>query len=345
MKSKTVNIPKLLEKYQIAGLSMATIEGAAIKRTEFFGFLEIGSNRKVESNSIFNACSISKFFTSILVMILAEKDILDLDKDINENLSSWKVPVKPSHRFITLRHLLSHQSGVVDPEGSFDVLNPLLGTPTMIEIVKGKTSYCHVPIQLKYEPGSEFHYSDAGYCIIQLLIEEITGKSFEAVMNDYLFQPLHLNNSTFELPENKHQFACGHSKRGESIKGRFPIYPYPAASGLWTTPTEVARLVIEIMKALKGESKCLSADIAQELMKSQGGKEWMGLGVFLDKPEKGIEISSLGWGVGFQCMVVAYPYKETGLVIMINTDPGVHQLKGIIGEVYRSYNSESSLLS
>jgi hypothetical protein len=58
---------------------------------------------------------------------------------------------------------------------------------------------------------------------------------------------------------------------------------------------------------------------------------------FWIKPIKEFKFSSLGWGVGFQCMMVAYPNLKTGLVIMTNTDLGVHQLKGIIGEVYYAY--------
>ncbi|GGB41173.1 hypothetical protein GCM10011409_18380 [Lentibacillus populi] len=74
-----------------------------------------------------------------------------------------------------------------------------------------------------------------------------------------------------------------------------------------------------------------------EMISSQGCKEWTGLGLFLDSLGKDFEVSSLGWGKGFQCMIVAFPYLETGLVIMTNTDLGVHQLKGIIGEVYKSF--------
>lgn len=91
------------------------------------------------------------------------------------------------------------------------------------------------------------------------------------------------------------------------------------------------------MSSLKDESKIgLSASKAKEMINPQGCKEWTGLGVFLDASKHEIEISSLGWGVGFQCMMVAYPYLKTGAVIMTNTELGVHQLKGIIGEVYNS---------
>lgn len=174
------------------------------------------------------------------------------------------------------------------------------------------------------------------------MIEDVIGKPFKEVMIEHIFQPLNMKNSLFEFPtldETKKYFSCGHNKSGELVTGKYPIYPYPAASGLWTTPTDLALLVIELMNSLNGESKLkLSVSKAMEIINPQGCKEWTGLGVFLDKNEKGIEMSSLGWGVGFQCMMVAYPRLGTGLVIMINTDQGVHQLKGIIGEVYHAYS-------
>jgi CubicO group peptidase (beta-lactamase class C family) len=337
MKPQTINIQKQMEDDQIAGVSMVIIKGSTISKVDCFGSLEIGTNRWVKRDSIFNASSISKFFTSILVMTLSEQGILDIDENINKYLSSWKIPMNPFSSFITLRHLLSHHSGIVDPEGGFPEIMPMFDAPSMVEILEGKTTYCETPIEVKYEPGSEFLYSDAGFCIIQLVVEGALGNSFEEVMKEYLFLPLQLNNSTFRLPQSKDQFSCGHTKNGELVNGKYTIYPYPAASGLWTTPTDVALLVVELMKALKGKSNHLSSINAKEMIKPQGGKEWSGLGVFLDSHEKGIEISSLGWGVGFQCMMVALPLEEAGLVIMTNTDTGVHQLKGLIGEVYRAY--------
>ncbi|MCR8847526.1 beta-lactamase family protein [Rossellomorea sp. SC111] len=336
MKPQTITFDEKLKDYQVVGVSMATIEGDCISKTDCFGILEIGTNRRVDHESIFHACSISKYFTSMLVMTLSEQGILDIDRNINEYLSSWKVPMN-SFGFITLRHLLSHHSGIVDPEGSFHELIPMFETPSIIEILEGKTPYCNIPIEVKYKPGSKFSYSDAGFCVIQLVIEDVMGKPFEEVMEEYLFMPLQLNNSTFQLPPSKDQFSCGHTKGGGLVKEKYPIYPFPAASGLWTTPTDVALLVIELMKAYKGESNQFSKNSAKELVVPQFGKEWMGLGVFRDTHEKGLEVSSLGWGVGFQCMLVAFPNEEAGLVIMTNTDTGVHQLKGLIGEVYRAY--------
>ncbi|WP_299739594.1 serine hydrolase [Rossellomorea sp. y25] len=336
MKPQMINMQKRMKEYGVTGLSMAVIEGGSISSTECCGILEAGTDIRVESDSIFSACSISKFLTSMLVMTLTEQGILDLDEDVNNVLTSWKVPLHEYNGNVTLRHLLSHQSGIVDPEGSFNELNSKFGTPTMVNLLEGKSPYCKVPIEVKYAPERDFHYSDAGFCIIQLLIEDVTGNPFYEVMSEHLFHPLHMKNSTFD-PSSQNA-SCGHMSDGEVVEGKYPIYPYPAASGLWTTPTDLALVVVELMHALKGESKLrLSSSKAAEMIHSQGGKEWTGLGVFLDQNDKGIEISSLGWGVGFQCMVVAYPQLESALVIMTNTDLGVHQLKGIIGDVYKAY--------
>lgn len=346
MRLTNINIKERMEHYNVSGLSVAIIDKGQPPITECFGLLEVGTNENVNSHSIFNACSISKFLTAMLVIQLSEQGILDLDEDINKRLSTWKLPnneFTKNHK-VTLRKLLCHQSGIIDPEDSFPELNLIHGIPTMVELLEGTTPYCSKPIEVKYEPGSDFHYSDAGFCIIQLLIEDVTGKSFESVMNDCIFKPKNMKNSIFlettSSIANRESFARGHNKNGELVDEKYPIYPYPAASGLWTTPTDLAILVVELMNSLKGDSKIgISASGAKEMITQQGCKDWTGLGVFLDGSEQEIEISSLGWGTGFQCMMVAYPYLGTGLVIMTNTDIGVHQLKGIIGDIYNSLNS------
>ncbi|WHY78623.1 serine hydrolase domain-containing protein [Neobacillus sp. WH10] len=341
MKIENISISDRMEHYNVTGLSVALIDESQINMTEGYGVLEAGTTNKVNSNSIFNACSISKFLTSILVMKFTEQGILDLDEDVNNRLISWKVPDNEltQKNKVTLRRLLSHQSGVTDPEGSFAELNSTQGFPTIVDLLEGRTPYCNVPIKVKYEPESDFQYSDAGFCIIQQIIEDRIGKPFNEVMNEHIFEPLEMKNSSFlqTIPKvRREDFSCGHFN-GKIVNGKYPIYPYPAASGLWTTPYDLAILVIELMSSLKGESKIgLSSSKVREMITSQGSKEWTGLGVFLNGSEHEIEISSLGWGVGFQSMMVAYPYLEKGAVIMTNTDLGVHQLKGIIGEVFNS---------
>lgn len=345
MNLKNINIEERMNYYNVPGLSIALIENGQISGTVNYGSLEVESDRKVNENSIFSACSISKFLTGMIAMKLIDERLLDLDEDINKRLMSWKVPENEltKSESVTLRSLLSHQSGIIDPEGSFSELNSKIGIPTMFELLEGGTPYCKVSIKLQCEPGSAFNYSDAGFCVVQQLIEDVTEKPFYQVVNELIFKPLRMENShlsTTMLEVDKKEFSCGHNKNGELVDGKYPIYPYPAASGLWTTSLDLARLVLELLNALKGESKIgISESLAKEMITPQIGKSWTGLGVFLEGSERELEITSLGWGVGFQCMVVAFPYLEKGAVIMTNAELGVHQMEGMIGEIYKSLMS------
>ncbi len=342
MKLKSLNIEERMKHYGVNGISISLIENGLLSGTVNYGILEVNSKRKVNKKSLFNACSMSKFLTGMLALKLIEDKLLDLDENVNEKLVTWKVPDNnfTSNKKVTLRNLLSHQSGIKDPKGSFSELDSTIGVPTIVDLLEGKTPYCNVAIEVQCEPESEFQYSDAGFCVIQQLIEDVTKKPFDQAVNEFICKPLemgssHLKTTLFDI--EKKNLSCGHNKKGELVDGKYPIYPYPSASGLWATSLDIAALVLELMNALKGDSKIgISRQLAKEMITSQRGKAWTGLGVFLEGTDHELEISSMGWGVGFQCMMFALPHLEKGAVIMTNAELGVHQLEGIIGEIYKS---------
>ncbi|NGP46832.1 beta-lactamase family protein [Bacillaceae bacterium SIJ1] len=345
MKLKNITIEERMKHDNVPDLSIPLIEHGQISCTENYGLLEVGSNKKVNKDSMFSACSISKFLTAMLVMKLTEQGLLELDEDVNTRLMSWKVPENDltKSKRVTLRNLLSHQSGIIDPENSFVELNFVTRIPSMVELLAGKTFYSEHSIEVRYEPEGEFHYSDAGFCLIQQLIEDVTEKPFHRVMHELIFEPLNMSHSklnTTMLELDKKVSACGHDKNGKLVDGKYPIYPYPASSGLWTTSLDLARLVLELINVVKGKSNIgISTSLAKEMITSQRGKNWTGLGVFLEGSAKQLEMTSLGWGIGFQCMAVAFPYLEKGAVIMTNAELGVHQMEGVIGEIYQSLMS------
>ncbi|GGE63942.1 serine hydrolase domain-containing protein [Priestia taiwanensis] len=339
MQTYKIDITERMKHYNVAGISIAEIKNGTLHTTECYGVLEAGTNKHVTSTSLFNACSISKFVTSMLVIVLCEKGILSLEEDVNDQLISWQIPGNEftKGKQITLRDLLSHQAGLIDSEGSFQVLDENTGVPSMHNLLNGKTNYCTERVTVKVAPKTEFHYSDAGFCITQQVIEDRCGKPFEEVMKEYLFEPLQMKGSSYpKMSIDKESFSSGHHKEGQVIEGKYSIYPYAATAGLWTTPTDLSYVLTELMNALKGISKLgLSRKLVKEVIAPYGCKEWTGLGCFLDETEQGVEVSSLGWGIGFQCLFVAYPHKGHGLIVMTNTDLGVHQLEGIIGEIVK----------
>ena len=334
-----------MDKHQVTGLSMTLIDHLHITETKGYGILSCKTNRPVTGKSLFNTCSISKFVTALLTIKLSEMKLIDLDEDVNLKLTSWKISDNKLTRKqkVTPRLLLCHQSGIVDPEGSFTEYKPSDGIHKISHILLGKTAYCKDQIVVSKLPGEEFFYSDAGFCVIQQLIEDVVGVPFETAVEQFIFKPLGIKNSVYASMKAEiihKEYARGHDKYGEMISEESVFYPYPAAAGMWSTSSDLAMIVKEVMDSLKGYSKMgLSVKGVEDMLSSQGSKDWAGLGVFLERQEEKLELSSLGWGKGFQSMIVAFPYAGSGAVIMTNTDLGVHQMQGFIGELYRNMMS------
>ena len=150
MELTNINIEERMKHYNVLGLSITLINKREICVTDNYGFLETGTNRSVTTNSIFSACSISKLLTAMLVLKLTEQGLLDLDEDINKKLVSWKVPESDFTviKKVTLRNLLSHQSGIKDPADSFSELKTN-NVPSMVELLEGSSPFCKESIEVK----------------------------------------------------------------------------------------------------------------------------------------------------------------------------------------------------
>jgi len=345
-KHKPANLHERMEKYNVPGVSVALMNAGVLELTRCYGLLELETDLHTTENSIFCACSMAKLVTAITVLKLVQDGFLDLDADVNEQLLSWKVPENEFTRKtkVTLRNILSHQAGFVDHDGSFDVYQDGDPVPSPLDILNGSTQYNTKPIRVEYLPGSRFEYSDAGFCVIEQLLVDVTGRSFDKIVKDNVFQPLEMNNSHF-LPGYEFSdmagIAVGHNKHGKVVEGKRGIYPYMSGSGLWSTPTDLSLLILELHKLLNDNGKLqITSSLAREMVTQQGCAQWAGLGVILHHDEGNLRLESLGWGVGAQCKISAYPYLGSGVVVMTNSEPGCHQDKALIGELIKSIDDE-----
>lgn len=341
-----MNIANKMRECKVPGVSLSIIDKGKIVLSEGYGVLESNSNEKVDFGSLFHACSMSKFVTAIAVLRLVSMGILNLDEDINNKLKNWKIPNSSfsEESKVTLRLLLSHQGGIRDVEGSFGVCNPLEGYPQLIDILDGKTSYNSKKVEVKYSPGSDFEYSDAGFCIIEQLLVDVMGKQFSDLMNELVLEPLEMHNSLFIYPpdiEAKYILASGHDQNGQIVEGKRATYPYLAAAGLWTTSNDLSRLILEVIHGLEGNSKLgINKELILDMISPQGKFKFAGLGIFVSKTNEGRQITSQGWGIGFQCMLTALPETGHGAVVMINFEPGKPQHMSLVGEIMRDIGRE-----
>jgi CubicO group peptidase (beta-lactamase class C family) len=328
-------IQNLMEKHSVVGLSITTLSNREVIESYSFGKNNIEEESIVKSNSVFSACSISKFATALLTLKLVEDNVLQLDVDVNDYLKHIKI--NPG---ITLRHLLSHTSGIKDSEDSFQTQSTDK-RPKVIDLLNGDTIYHKGKIDYGYVLG-EFNYSDLGYMLIEQIIEDTTNDSFEFLMSEYIFDPLEMNHSHYKeknILYKNIEYAHGHNRNGNLLEDSLPIYPYHAAAGLWSTPRDLTELVLEVMNGLVGKSKVgISKHLFIQMITPQFNNSFSGLGVFINQEEGQVIFNSLGWGTGYQCMLSAKPYENEGIVIMTNTNQDVHQQDGIIGELINSLN-------
>ena len=181
----------------VGNLALVLIENGKVSKDFFFSI-----DKPVNKNSSFPVASISKWVTSFGVLKLVEEGKLDLDKPIDNYLTRWHLPKSEfDNKKVTARKLLSHSSGLIDNLGYGGFAQNKKVQTIEESLTKASDAYSDGIAIVGYEPGSRYMYSGAGYTILQLLIEEISGQSFQEYMTQEVFEPLKMENSTFVLAD------------------------------------------------------------------------------------------------------------------------------------------------
>lgn len=311
------------------GISCAYADGAGNVATECHGIADMETNTKVDENTIFPACSISKFVTAICLMKLHEQRVIDIDKPVNHYLHQWKLRgMDGGESDATIRSLMCHTAGVMDGEDGFYGLRRSDPVVSLMDILQGRTAYNNRPVRTEKPQGTAFEYSDAGYCVLQLLVEEITRTDFAAALQKIVLDELCLEHTFFASAENiaKHEsnkrMATGYDGDGLPISGNYPQVPDLAASGMWSTPKELLGIAKAFVSALHGKSTFLQQKTARDMAKPVADFPWTGLGVFVGGEDR---LISQGWGENGQCMMIMNWRTEEISVVMTNRNPEVEQ--------------------
>lgn len=323
-----------MQRKHIPGLSVCSFSQEGLK-LQNFGVLQAGTNREVQDDTLFHACSISKFIAALCVLKLVSEQVLDLNEDINRYLTGWKLKAVHSvgSRQVTLKMLLSHRGGIVDPPDSFGTYRADEKPVSNRHLLEGKTRFQSGPVTVSLLPESGFSYSDAGFCVIEQAVRDVTGKTIPQHAQKYVFEPLNLRSAFFwQKGEEKscslERCAAGHNSDGTVIAGTWPCYPNPEGAGLWITASELAAIASDFTRCYNGKGAVLPQAQAKAMVE-------MGLGIF--PVENSTRFTSQGWGEGMQCQLMADYKHGRGIVVMMNQEPGVEQSRSIIGSIIRAF--------
>ena len=339
-----------MKKYNIPGLSLAVINNYEINWINYYGVLRNGTENKVAADTIFQACSISKMVTTPILLHLVETGVFDLNADVNTYLKSWKVADNEftKKQKVTLRGLLTHQSGVSRPTGGYNWEKG--STPTLIQILNGESPALMNPTVVEFEPFSKWQYSNMGFAIIQLLLEEYFGKPFHQIIKELIIDPLNMQNSTFKYPLSEEWAKREISLHNREGKPTYPgIIPTAEAHGsLMSTPTDLAKFGIALMKAYNGVSTgiitpSLVKDMLQQKTRVDDISEMglpfgMGFGCFMvgDGRSK-IVFHQGGNDPGASSLLVIMPEKGFGAAFMANGLSGVELSLEIMAAIAHEY--------
>ena len=336
-------IQEMMKLFHVPGVSIAVVRDFKVQWTKTYGAADVVTDAPVTQETRFQAASISKPVTAFAVLRAVDSGRLSLDEDVNNYLKSWKVPVNEyTEGGVTLRALLSHTSGTGDGFG-FPGYNPSAKLPTLEQVLDGKPPSNVGPVFWERPPFTAQKYSGGGIEIVQVVLQDAYGKPFAEIMQELVLGVVGMANSTYEqpLPATADQSAArAHDKDGKVMDAKWHVYPEQAAAGLWTTPTDLAKLGIEVQKALRGESKLLSRRTALEMVAPTGTGPFA-IGFAIEKRGEGWYFVHDGSNWGFRSDLAMHRLKGYGIVVMTNSDSGGQIISAIEARVAAAANWDS----
>ncbi len=322
----SLSLAEVMERFRVPGVSVAVIQDFRVHWVKSYGVADVETGKAVEDGTLFQAASISKPVTAMAALRLAQEGRFSLDDDVNALLKSWKVPSSGPIAAgpVTPRSLFSHSSGSDDGFG-FPGYDPSAPRPTVVQILNGEAPSNVGPVLFARPPYQAMKYSGGGLTIMQLALTDLTGVPFAELLRQKVLDPLGIASSTYEQPLPNAlapRAARAHNGAGLSKGAPWHVYPELAAAGLWTTPSDLARFVIEVQKAYRGPAGAVLTQASAREMIAPVGVGAYAVGLSIERRGEGWYFSHGGSNWGFRALIVGHVRNGYGLAVMTNGDNG-----------------------
>ncbi|WP_366656522.1 serine hydrolase domain-containing protein [Fodinicurvata sp. EGI_FJ10296] len=305
-------IPARMALDDVPGVVVVLIERGAAVWTAAFGFSDPETDRPMTEDALFRVESISKPVTAWGAMRLAETGRFDLDAPVSDCLTRWQPPAGTP--LITGRQLLSHSAGVGlgDYAARYAPDAPRPRLPTHLA----------EDFAMIGAPGAQFAYSDTGYNLLELAIEDCTEEDFSALMGREILVPLGMARASFDW--SGAEMPVGHDLHGQPVAPY--LYPGRGSGGLFATAADIARFAVAAMAG--ADQDVLSPEGIAALHRPGvpvGGlfsvaAEGYGLGHFTEVLSDGrAAVWHGGQGYGWMSHLHMVPETGDGIVILSNS--------------------------
>ncbi len=314
-----LKLAERMSHYKVPGVSVAVVHEGRLEWARGYGQADVESGKAVAADTVFQAASVSKPVAAMTALRLVELGKLSLDEDVNLKLRSWKVPENEFTKTekVTLRRLLSHNAGLT--VHGFPGYAQGAAVPTLVQLLDAQPPANTAAARVDKTPGSGFRYAGGGYAVMQLLVEDVTGKPFDQVARELVLEPLGMRHSTYQQPLAEplaRDAATAYRGDGQPVAGRWHTYPEKTAAGLWTTPADFARIIVEIQKP----GRMLRPETVRTMLTKSAGDYGLGFGI--GDTDGRASFSHGGANEGFRCQFFAYRDSGEGAMVMTNGDNG-----------------------
>ncbi len=353
------SIPPMMDHFKVPGVGIALVEGGEVRWKGFYGFADIEQEIPLNSEHIFRVGSISKPVLAWGVMSLVEKGQIDLEDPVEKHLARWEIPGEDfSNEAVTIRRILSHTAGFPPRVGGG--FAPGEDIPPLEDILAGKGTMGAASVTR--EPGQTFLYSNPGYVILELLIEEITGEDFADYMAGEVLSPLGLDNSTFYWSEEL-QERMAHGYLLDNSPVPVVVDAAKGPGGLYSNLEDIARFLS--VGIAEKEEKVLSLERKNRMFHPEAEtgsfygliSDHYGLGYFLEALPTGQKgVFHGGQHTGWLTSMYGVPATGDGIVILTNSERSQHLIARILGiwaekqgydsvKMNRTYSSGTTILN
>ncbi|HEY41721.1 MAG TPA: beta-lactamase family protein [Dehalococcoidia bacterium] len=316
-------ISERVEAEGIPGVAVVVVQDSQVIYSKGFGTASLKSMSPVTPQTVFDLASCSKSFTALAVLLLREEGLLDLDLPVSHYLPDFTTSDYQMSQEITVRHLLNHSSGL--PGKFAEPIAFYSGADAMEKLVESMER-----VHMNRAPGSSFEYSNLNYSLLGAIIEKVSGVDFEEYLEQRVFTPLGMTNTTM-VPEEAEGLnrADGHQLLfGHLIARNIPIYRSIVPAGwVMSTAEDMGRwLIVHLNSGVIGEQQVIPAEVIEELhtpgvsYEENGAEVGYGMGWFIGDSDTGL---SMLWHGGdtsnFSADMILVPDYRTGVSVLVNS--------------------------
>ncbi|MBS1550916.1 MAG: beta-lactamase family protein [Bacteroidetes bacterium] len=243
-------VKETTQKEFVGNFAMAIMKDGKVDKEIFISY-----NKPIDRNTIFQVSSLSKFVSAVGIMKLTESGKINLDTPVSRYLKRWQLPPSEfNNEQVTVRRLLSHTAGLTDGLGysGFENRDSVQTIESSLTKAKDADKGISGEVRVGVEPNSTWKYSGGGFTLLQLIVEETSGQSFNEFMTSNLFTPLNMTSSTYILNDSLKNRLC---EFYNSDKTTAPHYYYTslAATSLYTSLADLETFFQIFLKGKDGE--------------------------------------------------------------------------------------------